>query len=127
MLRSIRNNSKGTIAKIIIAAILIIFALGGLSTCENKAVSPLKVNGETVDQNELILEMQIVRNQLLSNMGENVDYEQLSQEKILPLAINRLTEQLLIEQSLDDMLMTIPDSMVENRIVSIHICGHFAQ
>ena len=116
MLRSIRNNSKGTIAKIIIAAILIIFALGGLSTCENKAVSPLKVNGETVDQNELILEMQIVRNQLLSNMGENVDYEQLSQEKILPLAINRLTEQLLIEQSLDDMLMTIPDSMVENII-----------
>ena len=42
MLRSIRNNSKGTVAKIIIAAILIIFALGGLSTCENREVSPLR-------------------------------------------------------------------------------------
>ena len=70
MLRSIRNNSKGTVAKIIIAAILIIFALGGLSTCENREVSPLKVNGESVDRSELLLEMQIIRNQMLSNMGD---------------------------------------------------------
>ena len=116
MLRSIRNNSKGTVAKIIIAAILIIFALGGLSTCENREVSPLKVNGESVDRNELLLEMQIIRNQMLSNMGDEVDFDQLSEEKILPLAINRLTEQLLISQSLDKMMMTIPDGMVENII-----------
>lgn len=116
MLRSIRNNSKGTVAKIIIAAILIIFALGGLSTCENREVSPLKVNGDSVDRNELLLEMQIIRNQMLSNMGDEVDFDQLSEEKILPLAINRLTEQLLISQTLDEMMMTIPDGMVENII-----------
>ena len=60
--------------------------------------------------------MQIIRNQMLSNMGDEVDFDQLSEEKILPLAINRLTEQLLISQSLDEMMMTIPDGMVENII-----------
>ena len=117
MLRSIRNNSKGLGAKIIIAGIAIVFTLTGLSTCESKQ-SFLEVNGEAFEQDQLLLEIQLVRNQMLSRMGDNPDFSQLTEEKLAPIAIDSLTRRALISQAMTEMSMDVPELMVEKLITS---------
>ena len=117
MLRSIRNNSKGLGAKIIIAGIAIVFTLTGLSTCESKQ-SFLEVNGEAFEQDQLLLEIQLVRNQMLSRMGDNPDFSQLTEEKLAPIAIDSLTRRSLISQAMTEMSMDVPELMVEKLITS---------
>lgn len=117
MLRSIRDNSKGLGAKIIIAGIAIVFTLTGLSTCESKQ-SFLEVNGEAFEQDQLLLEIQLVRNQMLSRMGDNPDFSQLTEEKLAPIAIDSLTRRSLISQAMTEMSMDVPELMVEKLITS---------
>ena len=120
MLRSIRDNVKGKAAKVILGIMIVPFVFFGVgSLVDGGGVSDvLNVNGETIDQNELLLEMQIVRNQMLSQMGENPDYSQLTEEKLAPIAIESLTRRTLINQAMADMSMGVPDLMVEKLITS---------
>ncbi|MDB2410815.1 SurA N-terminal domain-containing protein, partial [Pseudomonadales bacterium] len=124
MLRSIRNNSKGMGAKIIIAGIAIVFTLTGLSTCESKQ-SFLEVNGEAFEQDQLLLEIQLVRNQMLSRMGDNPDFAQLTEEKLAPMAIDSLTRRSLISQAMVEKLITgTPNFQVDGRF-SIDLLNGF--
>lgn len=104
-------------AKIIIAGIAIVFTLTGLSTCESKQ-SFLEVNGEAFEQDQLLLEIQLVRNQMLSRMGDNPDFSQLTEEKLAPIAIDSLTRRSLISQAMTEMSMDVPELMVEKLITS---------
>ena len=120
MLRSIRDNVKGRAAKVILGIMIVPFVFFGVgSLVDGGGVSDvLIVNGETVDQNELLLEMQLVRNQMLSRMGDNPDYSQLTEEVLAPVAIESLTRKTLITQAMADMSMGVPDLMVEKLITS---------
>ena len=120
MLRSIRDNVKGKAAKVILGIMIVPFVFFGVgSLVDGGGVSDvLTVNGETVDQNELLLEMQLVRNQMLSRMGDNPDYSQLTEEVLAPVAIESLTRKTLITQAMADMSMGVPDLMVEKLITS---------
>ena len=120
MLRSIRDNVKGKAAKVILGIMIVPFVFFGVgSLVDGGGVGDvLNVNGETIDQNELLLEMQIVRNQMLSQMGENPDYSQLTEENLAPIAIESLTRRTLINQAMADMSMGVPDLMVEKLITS---------
>ena len=119
MLRSIRDNVKGKAAKVILGIMIVPFVFFGVgSLVDGGGVSDvLTVNGETVDQNELLLEMQLVRNQMLSRMGDNPDYSQLTEEVLAPVAIESLTRKTLITQAMADMSMGVPDLMVEKLIL----------
>ena len=120
MLRSIRDNVKGRAAKVILGIMIVPFVFFGVgSLVDGGGVSDvLIVNGETIDQNELLLEMQLVSNQMLSRMGENPDYSQLTEEVLAPVAIESLTRKTLITQAMADMSMGVPDLMVEKLITS---------
>jgi len=120
MLRSIRDNVKGKAAKVILGIMIVPFVFFGVgSLVDGGGVSDvLTVNGETVDQNELLLEMQLVRNQMLSQMGDNPDYSQLTEEVLAPVAIESLTRKTLITQAMADMSMGVPELMVEKLITS---------
>jgi peptidyl-prolyl cis-trans isomerase D len=120
MLRSIRDNVKGKAAKVILGIMIVPFVFFGVgSLVDGGGVSDvLIVNGETVDQNELLLEMQLVRNQMLARMGDNPDYSQLTEEVLAPVAIESLTRKTLITQAVADMSMGVPDLMVEKLITS---------
>ena len=120
MLRSIRNNVKGTAAKIILAILIIPFVFFGVGSLVDSSGGNtlLEVNGEEVDQGKLLFEMQLVRNQMIANMGEDIDYEQLSQEKLMPFALDRMTDQILLRQASADMKMSVPDILIEAIITS---------
>lgn len=120
MLRSIRNNVKGTAAKVILAILIIPFVFFGVGSLVDSSGGNtlLEINGEEVDQAELLFEMQLVRNQMISNMGEDIDYDQLSQEKLMPYALDRMTDQILVRQASADMKMSVPDILIDNIITS---------
>ena len=120
MLRSIRNNVKGTAAKIILAILIIPFVFFGVGSLVDSSGGNilLEVNGEEVDQGELLFEMQLVRNQMIANMGEDIDYEQLSQEKLMPFALDRMTDQILLRQASADMKMSVPEILIDTIITS---------
>jgi peptidyl-prolyl cis-trans isomerase D len=120
MLRSIRNNVKGTAAKVILAILIIPFVFFGVGSLVDSSGGNviLEVNGEEVDQGELLFEMQLVRNQMIANMGEDIDYEQLSQEKLMPFALDRMTDQILLRQASADMKMSVPDILIDTIITS---------
>ena len=120
MLRSIRNNVKGTAAKVILAILIIPFVFFGVGSLVDSSGGNtlLEVNGEEVDQGELLFEMQLVRNQMIANMGEDIDYEQLSQEKLMPFALDRMTDQILLRQASADMKMSVPEILIDTIITS---------
>tara|TARA_S200000501_G_scaffold371388_1_gene414371 strand:+ start:16203 stop:18089 length:1887 start_codon:yes stop_codon:yes gene_type:complete len=120
MLRSIRNNVKGTAAKVILAILIIPFVFFGVGSLVDSSGGNtfLEVNGEEVDQGELLFEMQLIRNQMIANMGEDIDYEQLSQEKLMPYALDRMTDQILLRQAGNDMKMSVPDILIDTIITS---------
>jgi len=120
MLRSIRNNIKGTAAKVILAILIIPFVFFGVGSLVDSSGGNtlLEVNGEKVDQGELLFEMQLVRNQMIASMGEDIDYEQLSQEKLMPFALDRMTEQILLRQASADMKMSVPEILIDTIITS---------
>ena len=83
MLRSIRDNIKGRAAKVVLAIMIIPFVFFGIGSLVDSggAGSVLEINGEEVDQSSYLLEMQIVRNELITRMGEDIDYTQYGHDK----------------------------------------------
>ena len=120
MLRSIRDNIKGRAAKVVLAIMIIPFVFFGIGSLVDSggAGSVLEINGEEVDQSSYLLEMQIVRNELITRMGEDIDYTQLSEANLAPLALDRLTRRTLINQTIDNMDMSVPSTMVDSIITS---------
>lgn len=120
MLRSIRDNIKGRAAKAVLAIMIIPFVFFGIGSLVDSGGSGnvLEINGEEVDQPAYLLEMQIVRNELITRMGENIDYTQLTEANLAPLALDRLTRRTLISQTIDSMDMSVPGTMVDGIITS---------
>lgn len=121
MLRAFRENIKGRFGKVLLAVIIVPFVLFGaesLLTGGNRAAKVLEVNGEVIDEPSLAQEIVILRNETASRMGENVDYEQLSDTKLYPLALERLTQKVLLDQSAKELKMVAADALMRQAIVS---------
>ena len=76
MLQSIRDNSQGIIAKIIVGLIAVTFALFGVESLVSLTAgsnAPATVNGEEISQQDLHQGVQLQRRQMLSQMGEDAD------------------------------------------------------
>lgn len=131
MLRSIRDNIRGRAAKAILAVIIVPFVFFGVGSLVDDSGVPnvLEINGEEIDQNGLLLEMQNVRGEALARMGQDVDYNQLTEAKLAPVALERLTRKTLLDQLLAKIDMGVPDALVTNIITdveSFQIDGQFS-
>lgn len=120
MLRSIRDNIRGRAAKFVLAIMIIPFVFFGVDALVDGGGvgNVLEVNGEEVSREALFVELQIVQNEMLAQMGDNVDYSQLTEEKLTPIALDRLTRQTLVNQTVESMKMNVPDALVETVIAS---------
>lgn len=114
MLQSIRDNSQGVVAKIIIGFIIGIFALfgaesiiGGFLGGNNVA----SVNGEDITEQELAQSLQ----NLMAQMGSEV--QDFDEELLREIALGQLVEDRLLMQVAQDSGMTISDDSLDRQIV----------
>jgi peptidyl-prolyl cis-trans isomerase D len=121
MLQSIRDNSQGIVAKIIVGLIAITFALFGVESLVSLTASsnaPATVNGEEISQQELYQAVQLQRRQMLNQMGDNADPSLLDDNLISNMVLDSLIEQRILVQSAEDQGLVFSDNMIDQMILA---------
>ncbi|NNL10191.1 MAG: hypothetical protein HKO84_00320 [Pseudomonadales bacterium] len=120
MLRKFRDGIKGCAGKVLLAIIIVPFVLFGAESLLTGGGGPaavLEVNGKEVDGAQLAQQMLMLRNQTAANMGENIDYAALSEERLRPQAIDFLIQAAVVEQAFEKMALSTPERMIQQSIV----------
>ncbi|WP_426417487.1 SurA N-terminal domain-containing protein [Aestuariirhabdus sp. LZHN29] len=130
MLQNIRDNSKGVVAKIIIAFIIFVFALFGLESINggSGANYVASVNGDEISQQDLYQAMQMRRQQLTREMGENFDPALLDEQRIQQASLQGLVGQSLLLQQADMLGLYFPEAAIDQMIIgteSFQVDGKF--
>lgn len=115
MLQTIRENSKGLIAKVIIGFIIAVMALFGVESivgglANNATVA--EVNGEEITETELSNSVQ----NLMMNVG--ADLASLDDELIRQIALGQLVEDRLLRQAANNAGMTISNDAVDLQLIN---------
>ncbi len=128
MLQSIRSNVQGTMAKIIVAIIVVPFAIFGIESLVQGGgdVPAATVNGEKIGQGELQRAIRQQQQRLLATMGENIDPSVLDESRLQqPVLENLITQELLSQQAhklgfgisnagVDQLLTSLPQFQQED-------------
>lgn len=121
MLQTIRDNSKGIIAKTIVGLIALTFVLWGaeslvgLGSTETPAA---EVNGEDIAVIELMRGVDLQRRQLLMQMGPDADPTLLDDALMERRVLDSLIEQSLLIQSANRQGLYLSEEMLDHLIVS---------
>ncbi|MBW2939189.1 SurA N-terminal domain-containing protein [Zhongshania aquimaris] len=101
MLQNIRNNIQGTAAKVIIAIIIVPFALFGIDSLFSSSApsAAAVVNGEKISEAELQQAITLQKRRLLSMMGDQIDPAMLDDAILRKPALNTLIKQQLLLQA----------------------------
>ncbi|MGI1671354.1 MAG: SurA N-terminal domain-containing protein [Neptuniibacter sp.] len=121
MLQSIRDNSQGIVAKIIVGLIAITFALFGVESLVSLTASsnaPATVNGTEISQQELQQAVQLQRRQMLNQMGDNADPSLLDDNLISNMVVDSLIEQHILVQSAEEQGLVFSDNMIDQMILA---------
>ncbi len=120
MLQNIRDNIQGVVAKVIIALIIVPFAIFGIESLVGGGgpVDVAKVNGDKILESELLQSMEVQRRQLLA-MGENVPPNMLDDAALRGPALEGLITRRLLQQEAAEMKLAVPVQVVDQTILSI--------
>ncbi len=121
MLQTIRENTTGIIAKVIVGLIVITFALWGvesLVSLTNREPAPIEVNGEKVSNQELQQGIELQRRQILAQMGENADPAAIDEKQLRQMVIDGLVQRTLLLQSAQEMGFHLSEEMIDQLIVN---------
>ena len=132
MLRSLREGVKGPAGKVLLAIIIVPFVfIGGMEFLrDGDADSAMKVNGESVSLGQLQDELAALRNEVANQLGENLTPEAISEARLLPIAKERLTDRVLMNQAIAAGGLVVPEKAVYETIVSspeFQVDGKFSQ
>ena len=120
MLEAIRERTHGRFAKIILALIVIPFALFGIDTYLQNAgsnVAVAKVAGETITMQEYSNALQNLRNKLQSE--GKVDPAMLDKPEIRQLVLDRLITDRLLSKEVKRAKFNISDEQLSNYIIGL--------
>lgn len=122
MLQDIRDNSQGTIAKIIVGIIVVVFALfgaesivGGLSGEPEVAT----VNGEGITERNFLRAVEGKRRQILTQMGERADPDLIDEALLKSSVLEGLINEKILVLDAEEKDLYISDVAVENYIRNI--------
>ncbi|WP_372861438.1 SurA N-terminal domain-containing protein [Spongiibacter sp.] len=132
MLQNIRNNIQGTAAKVIIAIIVVPFALFGIDSLFSGGAQPpaATVNGEKVSLAELQQAIAMQKRRLINMMGDQIDPAMLDDNVLRKPALDALVKQQLLLQAADKAGIRISDKQLNTVIASMpqfHEDGRFSQ
>lgn len=132
MLRSMREGVKGPAGKVLLGIIIVPFVfIGGMElfTGDNED-SVLSIDGENVSRNEFAQEFNAVRNEVASRMGSNVNPDLLTEERLTPMVMERLTQRKLLQQLGSAGQMELPAAGINQTIVQseqFQVDGKFSE
>ena len=122
MLQSMRNNLKGTIAFIIVGFLSFILVgsllqFSGVNDYNGDEVA--SIDGNTITELELLRAVESRRQQLISQFGDQLPLDFLSNERLRPLVLDSLIDyNLLVNQALSGK-MTVSDQSLNEYIVAL--------
>jgi peptidyl-prolyl cis-trans isomerase D len=121
MLQNIRNNIQGMVAKVIIALIIVPFAIFGVESLMGGSASndAAKVNGEKVSETELQQAVNVQRRQLMAMMGDNIQPNMLEESALRGPALDGLIAQYLLRQGASDLKLGVSPQAVDQTILSM--------
>jgi len=120
MLQTIRDNSKGVIAGILVGFLVIIFALSGaeaLFTGSTRSGEVAEVNGEPITENDVLREIQRQRQQIQNQYGDSVPSEFTTDERLRGPAIDNLIQRQVLVQSARNNGMAINEATLDALIL----------
>jgi len=122
MLQNIRDNIQGTVAKVIIAIIIVPFAIFGIESLigSGGSVDVAKVNGEKVSESELQQAISVQKRQLLAMLGDNAQPSMLDDATLRGPALENLITQHLLQQTATDLKLRVSNQAVDQTIVSMN-------
>ena len=121
MLQSIRENSKGIVAKIIVGLIIVTFALFGVESLvglANSEKAPAEVNGEEISNLDLQQGIELQRRQLLARMGENGNPAGIDENRLRQLLLQNLIDQEVRLQSARSQGLHLSEAMIDQMIIA---------
>ncbi|WP_347329738.1 SurA N-terminal domain-containing protein [Marinimicrobium locisalis] len=121
MLQTIRDNSKGVVAGILVGFLVIIFALSGaeaLFSGSTQSPEVATVEGEAITETQVAREIHRQRQQILSEYGDSVPSEFVSDERLREPAVNNLVQRQILVQHARDRGMAVSEQTLDQMIVS---------
>jgi peptidyl-prolyl cis-trans isomerase D len=124
MLQNIRDNSQGTIAKIIVGFIIVTFALFGIESIValgSSESAPASVNGSDIEEMEILRLVDAQKNRFRQQFGENYDESLFNDGFLRQSALEQLIEQkvavtqarelggFVSTQSIDSAILAAPE------------------
>ena len=131
MLQNIRDKTQGTLAKIILALIVIPFAAFGIDAFFTGGVPEVaRVNGEAVTEPELAQNIELERRRLLAQMQDSVDAALLDEARLKGPVLESLIDRTLLRQVAERSGFRVGEAMLNQLIIdneSFHENGVFSQ
>lgn len=132
MLQNIRNNIQGPAAKIIIGLIAIPFVFFGVDSFFNGGGPPpaATVNGEDIEEFELVQAVNLQKRRLLSMMGESIDPAMLEDNMLRGPALQGLVDQKVMLLDAEEKGLAVSPRVLNRTITSMeqfHVDGQFSQ
>ncbi len=121
MLQNIRDNLQGVMAKVVIGIIIVPFAAFGLESLLSGGGSSevVTINGEEVGEFEVQQAIQLHRRQLMSRMGENVDFSKLDENTLRKPALESLIGRRVMLQKAEAADLHVSDQTLDELIVQL--------
>lgn len=121
MLQSMRDNSQGIIAKVLVGFIIVLFALWGVDSLVGLATAeppPAEVNGVEVSKQDLFRGIELQRRQILNQMGADADPTQLDDNLLRQSVLNSLIDRAVLLDSAEDAGLFVSEQMLDQMIVA---------
>ncbi len=121
MLQSMRDNSQGIVAKILVGLIIVVFALWGVDSLVGLATAkpaPAIVNGAEITEQEVFRGVELQRRQILNQMGADADPAMLDDNLLRKSVLDSLVDRTLQETNADDRGLFVSEEMLDQLIVN---------
>lgn len=121
MLQSMRDNSQGIIAKVLVGLIIVVFALWGVDSLVGLATAkpaPATVNGADITEQELFRGIELQRRQILNQMGADADPAMLDDNLLRSSVLESLVDRTLQQTTADDRGLFVSEEMLDQLIVN---------
>jgi peptidyl-prolyl cis-trans isomerase D len=123
MLQNIRKNLQGTIAKVIVAIIIVPFALFGIeSLIGGGGVQYVaEVNGQGLSAAELQQQINQQKRRLLNSLGDRIDPSMLDDQMLAGPALDYMISRVLLLQAAKDYGLAVSDKRLGETIAEMPV------